>query len=248
MRRLRKHITSILFIVAPFLGYSQDLLKQDSLAHDSLIQESLAQDSLAQDSLKIIKRKISLTLYGDVGKGIESAFGKQIKWEFGIGLLVLENYHFVIEYGFGRLNPESVINNGSYTSEGNYYRFGFEYVFTISPKRYLSTGIMYAQSNFFDYGTVLIESDLWDDINETFERSDLSANWLELIVNTEAPLVKVEEGFFSNFYWGLRLRLRILTSDIAQPDFDIFAIPGYGKTYSRVVPAVNLYLKYRIDF
>ena len=231
MRQLRTYIISIIVIVTPYLGYTQDSLAVET-----------------QDSLVVEDSNFALNIYADAGKGIESLFNKQVKWEFGMSALAFQKYLFSVEYGHGSLNPESVINNGSYTSEGNYYRAGFEYVFTISSKRYLSTGVMYAQANFSDYGSVKIISDLWDDVDESFERTDLSASWIEWIINTEAPLLKVEEGFFSNFYWGVRFRLRILISDITQPDFDIFAIPGYGKTYSNVVPAVNLYIKYRIDF
>jgi hypothetical protein len=231
MRQLRTYIISIIVIVTPYFGYTQDSLAV-----------------VTQDSLVAEESNFALNIYVDVGKGIESLFNKQVKWEFGVSVLAAQKYLFSAELGYGSLNPEGVINNGSYTSEGNYYRAGFEYVFTISPKRHLSTGIMYAQANFNDYGNVKIISDLWDDVDETFERSDLSASWIEWIVNTEAPLFKVEKGLFSNFYWGVRFRLRILISDITQPDFDIFAIPGYGKTFSNVVPAANLYLKYRIDF
>ena len=231
MRPLRTYIISLIAIMAPYLGYTQDSLAVET-----------------QDSLVVEDSKFALNIYADAGKGVESLFNKQVKWEFGVSVLVAQKYLFSTEMGYGSLNPEGVINNGSYTSECKYYRAGFEYVFTISLKRHLSTGVMYAQANFNDYGNVKIISDLWDDVDETFERSDLSASWIEWIVNTEAPLFKAEKGLFSNFYWGVRFRLRILISDITQPDFDIFAIPGYGKTFSNVVPAANLYLKYRIDF
>jgi hypothetical protein len=223
MRQLRTYIISILVLMAPYLGYTQD-------------------------SLVVEQSKFAVNIYADVGKGLESLLNKQVKWEFGVSALAYQKFLFSVEYGYGSLNPESVINNGGYNSEGNYYRAGFEYVFTVSPKRYLSTGVMYAQANFADYGSIKIISDLWDDVNETFERTNLSASWVELIINTEAPIFKAEKGFFSNIYWGVRFRLRILASDITQPDFDIFAIPGYGKTYSNVVPAANLYIKYRINF
>jgi hypothetical protein len=223
MKQLRIHIISLIAILIPYLGYTQD-------------------------SLEVNQSNFALNLYADVGKGVESLFNKQTKWEFGVSVLASQKFLFSGEYGYGQLNPQSVINNGSYTSEGNYYRAGFEYVYTIVPRTSLSTGIMFAYSDFSDYGNVQIESDLWNNIDETFERADLTASWLEWIVNTETPLTKVDKGFFGNFYWGLRIRIRILISDINQPDFDIYAIPGYGKTYSNVVPAVNLYLKYRIDF
>ena len=223
MRQLLKSIISLLVILTPCFGY-------------------------AQDSLAVKQNNIAMNISVDIGKIGESLLNKQTKWELGVSVLLSQKYQLVAEYGFGSLKPNSVINNGGYTSEGNYYRAGFEYLFTVSPKRYLSLGVMYAHADFNDSGSVKIISDLWDDVDRTFARSDLSANWLEIILNTEAPIFKVEQGFLANFYWGVRFRVRILTSDISQPDFDIFAIPGFGKTYSNVVPAANLYIKYRIDF
>jgi len=204
--------------------------------------------SSAQDSTVVVKSNISLFLVADYGKAIESLFQKQRKWEFGIGLRIKEKYNFVAEYGYGQLNPESVINNGTYTSDGNYFRGGFEYVFTVTANRYLGLGILYAHSKFSDQGTVIIVSDLWEDLNETFIRGDLTADWIEWTINTEAPITNSEDSFLRNFYWGMKFRLRFLVSDISQPDFDIFAIPGYGQTYSPVVPAANFFIKYRLDF
>jgi hypothetical protein len=239
-----KYIISTIILLAPYVGSAQDSLavKQDTpvVEQDSPVVE--------EDSLMVRQSKMAINLYVDIGKLGESLFENQIKREFGISILLSNKYQLVGEYGYGSLNPKSVINNGGYTSEGNYYRVGIEYVFTILPKTSLSTGIMYAHSDFADYGNVKIESELWDNLNETFERTELKADWVEWIVNTESPIVKAEEGFLSNFYWGVRLRLRILISDISQPNFDIYAIPGFGKTYSTVLPAANLYLKYRIEF
>ena len=243
MWQLLKYIISVIVILTPYLGYTQDSLAVKQEDQDSL---EVKQDN--QDSLIVKQSNLALNIYADVGKGLESLFNKQTKWEFGIGILLAQKFHFVAEYGFGSLNPENVINNGSYTSEGNYYRAGFDFVFNVQPRTHLSIGAMYAHASFADYGNVKIESELWDDVDVSFARSDLSANWVEFILNTEAPLFKVDDGFLNGFYWGVRYRLRILISDITQPDFDVYAIPGYGKTFSNVVPAVNLYLKYRIDF
>jgi len=204
--------------------------------------------SEAQDTLTVKHGKAALLLSADYGKGLESLVNKQTKWEFGLGVLLAGRYNFIAEYGYGRLNPESVINNGSYTAEGNYFRFGFAHVFRVSPKRYLSLGVLYATTRFTDYGTVQISSDLWPDIDTSFTRSDLSAHWFEVIMTTEAPLFKLNEGPLRNFYWGTRLRVRIMAADLSQPGFDVYAVPGYGKTYSSVVPAVNFFVKYRLEF
>lgn len=202
----------------------------------------------AQDSVTVHQSKLAVQVFADVGKGVESVIGKQTKWELGASAILTGKYNVTLEYGYGQLNPESVINNGDYTSEGKYFRGGFEYMFTIKPKIYLSAGAMYASSNFKDSGHVQIISDIWDDVNVEFSREGQTASWLEIIINTEMPLFKVEKPVLSNFFWGVRYRLRILTADISQPDFDIYAIPGYGRTYSNVVPAINLFIKYRIDF
>ena len=214
----------------------------------SLLLFALPVTANAQDTISVAPAKLAIDIYADYGKGLESLFQKQTKWEFGLGLVLKDKYNFVGEYGYGSLNPESVINNGTYTSEGNYYRGGFEYIFRVSPKRSLSAGLMYANASFADNGSVQIVNDLWGDIEETFQRENLSASWAEVILNTQGPVSNAEKGLLNNFYWGVRFRLRILITDISQPNFDIYAIPGYGRTYSNVVPAANLFLKYRFQF
>jgi hypothetical protein len=205
--------------------------------------------STAQDSTAVTKgSKLGFALYLDYAKFAEVLITEQEKWEFGLGVILRNKVAFVGEYGYANLKPASVINNGTYVSEGNYYRAGIEYMFNVAPKRYLALGAMYASSRFNDQGTIEITSELWPSIEQKFIREALVANWIEVILNTEAPIFRMEEGLFSNFYWGARLRVRVMLSDLDQPDFDIFAVPGFGKTYSPVVPAFNLFLKYRIDF
>jgi len=228
MKRLLKYIISLLIVLLPLYG-------------------------TAQDSLEVAQSKLVLGISADYGKGLESLYNKQTKWEIGLGFLVFQQFNFKAEYGFANLNPENVIINGSYNAKGNYYRLGLEYVIAVVPKTYLSTGIMYAHADFSDTGEISIASDLWTDLDQTINHNGLSATWYEWIINTEAPLIKAQKGFFSNhffsnFYWGLRLRLRFLASEITQPDINIFAIPGFGKTFNRTVPAANFFVKYNISF
>jgi hypothetical protein len=202
----------------------------------------------AQDTLAVEQSKLTVDIYADYGKGLESLVQKQTKWEFGLGLVLKDKYNFVAEYGYGNLNPENVINNGTYTSDGSYFRVGAEYMFRVAQKRYLSAGLMFANSSFTDNVSIQIESDLWGSLEETYLRENLNASWGEIILNTQGAVSNAEKGPLTNLYWGLRFRLRILVTDISQPDFDIYAIPGYGRTYSQIVPAANFYLKYRIGF
>lgn len=234
MRRLVYTISLLLLS-----GFSGIYAQEDPFAQ--VIDTTAEVDSIsAQDSF-------SIELSADYGKLIESLASNQNKWEFGLSFILREKFALVGEYGYGKLLPESVIQNGVYESEGNYFRAGAEYNFTIAPKRYLALGGMFATSTFSDYGLVQISSELWQDVNEEFSRQNQSASWAELILNTQGPIVNAEDGFLSNLYWGMRFRLRIMITDLERDDFDIYAIPGYGKTYSNVVPATNLFIRYRFN-
>jgi len=211
-------------------------------------KQSEPQEEVGIDSLLFPVTKLALEISVDYGKAIESLITTQTKWEFGLGVILKDKIAFTGEYGYGSLYPDGVIQNGSYEVTGNYYRVGAEYIFTVAPKRFLSLGGMFASSTYSDKGLVQIESELWPDIEEEFARTGLNTNWVELILNTQGPIINAEKGVFSNLYWGVRFRLRILITDLSGPGFEIYAIPGYGKTYSDVLPAANLFLRYRLNF
>lgn len=199
-----------------------------------------------EDSLKAESKPSVIFLSADYGKGLESLIGEQLKWEFGAGFALNNRIVITGEYGYGSLEPSGVVRNGYYRSVGNYYRLGLEYMFEITLDRYLSLGAMYGASVFDDEGNIQIDSELWPDLNETFTRQGLHANWTELILNSEGPVTNAPDGFLKNVFWGMRIRLRILFTDTALGnDYDIYSIPGFGKTYSPVVPALNLFIKYR---
>jgi hypothetical protein len=218
-----------------------------SLALTFLSLLVIAQES-TEDVISISKPNYAVLLGTDYGKGIESLIGEQQKWEINLGFSIVNKLRLTAEYGYGMLQPTNVIRNGSYQAEGNYFRGGGAYVFTVKPNIYLSVGLMYAFATFSDRGKVNIESEFWNDTNAEFNRTSLNANWFEWFLNTEAQTFRNSESFLKNIYWGSKMRLRFLRTDIVQPDFDILAIPGYGKTLSNIVPSVNLFIKYRIDF
>lgn len=217
-----------------------------SLALSFLSFIVIAQES-AEDSTAIDKPNYAILIGTDYGKGIESLIGEQEKWELNLAFSIVDKFRLITEYGYGMLQPTNVIRNGSYQVEGNYFRGGGAYVITVKQNIYLSVGLMYASATFSDRGDVNIESEFWNDTNTEFNRSSLTANWFEWVLNSEAQAFRNSEGFLKNIYWGSKIRLRFLSTDIARPDFEILAVPGYGKTLSNVVPAFNLFIKYRID-
>lgn len=228
-----------IFSIVLLLGINQVIAQVDSLAVANA-------DEIPEDTV-VRTKSFALELSADYGKGIETLATQQTKWEFGLGAIINNKVALVGEYGYGKQFPQSVIQNGTYEVEGNYYRVGAEYIFTISPKHYLALGAMYAASTFSDFGQVNISSEFWPDVIEEFRREDFTASWGEVILNTQGPVKNAESGFMSNLYWGIRFRARIMITDLEQPTFDIYAVPGFGKTYSRVVPAANFFLRYRIN-
>lgn len=200
------------------------------------------------DSLVTETAKFAVMPGIDYGKGFESIISENQKWEVNLALSLFDKFRITGEYGYGLLQPSNVIRNGTYKSEGTYFRAGGEYVLTVKPKTYLSFGLMYAQANFSDHGDISIESELWNNIDQTFDRENLKGNWFEWILNTESQTFRNSESFLANVYWGTRVRIRFLNTNITKPGIDIYAIPGYGNTYSNIVPALNLFIKYRIDF
>ena len=176
----------------------------------------------------------------DYGKLVTIPSDFETKLEAAVSYTLWEKLQLLFEYGYGKITPREAIKNGDYTSEGNYYRAGIAYGGEVLPKSYVYLGFMYGSSQFEDYGTVLIESQTWEDFNGTFNRTDLTAKWFEFVMITESELRK-------NLYWGSKWRLRRLR-EFTDQDYDpiVYSIPGYGRTFDNSIPAVNLYIKYRI--
>ncbi len=259
-----KYIASILLLIAPLAGSAQDSLQvvQPKDSTQLTIQDSVAQiaqdtippilndsiNSAPSDSLTAEDSSTYFAIYLsiDYGKLITTLAQFENKYEFNVGIRFSKHLRATADIGYGNLAPPSAIQNGNYNSVGTYYRLGFDYMFTIAPKTYLSFGGMYALSNFKDQGSVEIISELWPSLSQSFERNDLSANWAEFVITSEAPILNRDSGFLSNIYWGIKLRLRFMIEKPTPENFDVYAIPGYGRTFNDLVPAANLFVVYKL--
>jgi hypothetical protein len=177
----------------------------------------------------------------DVLKLSSLALPYELKLEGGAKVVLFNHLGLAYEHGYGKLEPERAIKNGTYTSEGTYFRAGADYIFALDPKNSLYLGIRYGQSQFDDRGTIEITGQIEDDLNASFERTGLSADWYEVLLGTESEVLR-------RFYVGAMLRLRILGSYDAFEPIDVYAIPGYGRTFDQTIPAGNIYVKYRLSF
>lgn len=242
-----RYIASIILLILAFNARGQDSLHIQ--AKDSVQIAIIDSTNFAiQDSsiLELKEKHFSIFIGTDYGKLILTAAQVELKYEFNIAVQFAKNLRATADYGFGELTPPNAIENGTYTSTGNYYRIGIDYIFNIAPKTYLSLGGMYANSTFKDEGQVVIESDVWSTLDQSFVRNDLSATWAEFVLTSEAPILNRDKGMFSNLYWGIKFRLRFMVERPRPENFDVYAIPGYGRTWNDLVPAANLFIVYKI--
>ncbi len=172
----------------------------------------------------------------DVGKLTSFVLPFELKYEGFIGYQYKKSFLFSVEAGSGDLTPNAY-RNGQYQSQGIYWRAGPDYLISVNPRNSVYFGFRYAQSSFRDEGTFTVSSDLWPDVEESYSRDALSAVWGELVLGSEANV-----NDHLRFGWKFRVRFMFDFSEV--DTFEIFAIPGYGRTVDKSIPALNLYLRY----
>ena len=202
------------------------------------------------DSLIAKKFLSGLEFAIDYGKLLTLWTEFESKYEGGINVRFFERIVLAGEFGFAELNPLKAYDNALYYKvTGSYGRLGLDYYTAYDPKSFYYAGLRYGMSMFEDEGQFLIDSDYWEDYQEGFGSKDITATWMELVLGTETYL-KIGKGKTespkSNLLLGWKFRLRFLMDFENREEPRIYSIPGYGRTFDKTVPALNLYLKYRI--
>lgn len=110
------------------------------------------------------------------------------KLEAGAGLLIHDHFRVSFNYGTAKIQPKKAFDNAIYKSEGNYFRVGVEYQKRLKPGFFLSIGVGYAQSDFDDYITTIINSNFFEEY--IVDRQGIEANWYSIILGSEMQLSK----------------------------------------------------------
>lgn len=214
-----------------------------------ILADSSAMTVDVVDTLQPKKLFSGLELVVDYGKILTLWTEFESKYEAGINLRFYEKIVLAAEMGYAELNPLNAYDNALYyTVTGSYARLGLDYYTSYDPKSFYYAGFRYGASFFEDEGLFLFDSEYWEDYQEGFGSSDLTASWVELILGTETYLKfgkKNEENPKSKLLFGWKFRLRILADFENREEPRIYSIPGYGRTFDNVTPAINLYVKYR---
>ena len=132
---------------------------------------------------------------------------------------------------------EEAYKNAEYSSKGFYGRIGINYLYRYAPGVHLYIGAKYGKSFYEDEGTYELGSEFWKNYKYSFQRTDLQADWFEVIIGSE----KQWKGII---YLGFVTRLRALRSYDTFNPIEVYSIPGYGRTMDKTIPAVNLYIKF----
>ncbi|UXX78026.1 DUF6048 family protein [Reichenbachiella carrageenanivorans] len=225
-----KCISFVILLLTASLAQAQEA----ALAKETLVTEEMTEKKMPLFS--------SVAVSLDYGKLFGQFLKTESKFEFGGQLEFRNKLILVGEYGFATLNPNGAYQNTDYQSEGNYFRVGLGYKIDMSAKNNIYFSARYARAAYSDKGTIDIASasGIYDDLMESFYRRDLSAQWFEVAMSSEARLWK-------GLYAGFHLRLRIMDKYDEQEPLDVYSIPGYGRTFDRSIPALNLYLKYALE-
>lgn len=213
-------------------------MKRNLLYIFSLILLLVAGTTFGQDSTRI-SIKGGPQLYVDYGKLLTLASDFEQKFEVGVAYQFKNRIQLNFNYGSATIYPEAAIENGSYTSEGTYWRAGLNYLIPIDATSRLYLGAKYSQSKFNDEGDYSIESELWDTYSGSFKRSDFEADWFEFVFGTEKVIFK------GHIIMGAQTGVRFINERDKAEFIDIYTIPGYGLTTDKSAPFLNLFIKYQ---
>ena len=208
-----------LFIISICLSTNMLIGQTESNSTDTLIKK--------EKLLNINKIRLGFDLLKPI---LSSSEGDNLNYEIVGDLQLTENIYLAGEYGL--IDKVIEDENINFNSSGSFLRIGFDYnMFEnwIGMDNSIYIGLRYGTSNFsskiLDYNVRNKDSyfsNLVTNEFQTIEYSNLSGNWIELLLG-----IKVET--FKNVYLGLSLRLNKLLSDKKPDNFGNLFIPGFNK-------------------
>ena len=196
-----------------------------------------------------VKLKYGLRLGVDTGKIARSFLDDEYQ---GIELIgdyrLTERLYIAAEIG----NEERTLTTDFLSSftEGSYIKAGIDYNMYenwLDMDNLVFFGSRIGASTFshtINEYQVYTDNQYWapqNIVTDSFEKTDLSAFWLELILGIKAEL-------FSNLYLGLNVQLKIGITETVPDNFENLYIPGFNRTYdsTRIGVGYGYTLSYRI--
>ena len=184
------------------------------------------QEEVIEDSLKI-KQKYGIRIGLDLSKQVRMLTEDYKGISFYSDFRIKERLFIVTEIG----NDDKKIFNENINAnfKGSYLKAGFNYNFYNNPaglENEIYFGFRFATSSFKSevfYYLVYDFDKYWENgrIEDYSEYTDLSANWIELILGFNAKISK-------NIFMGTSLRLNRMINQKSPENFGNLYIPGFN--------------------
>ena len=187
-------------------------------------------DSLNLKKEKSINLRVGFDLYRIILSSVSDDFDG---FEIVGDLKVSENFFIALE--LGNLDITKQVEQVNFTTNGNYFKVGFDYNMFENLKgmnNHITLGARIGSSRHdqtLNSYTILDRTRYWTNSDlpitngfATGERPDLNALWFEVVLNFKVQILK-------NIYTGISLRLNRLINDKIPSNFDNIYIPGFNK-------------------
>ena len=163
------------------------------------------------------------------------------KYEGGLEWLLFDKVQIFAEAGYTKINPKNLYKNIDYQSEGRFYRLGMGYLAYLDEVNRLGLGVRFAESSFKDEGVIFINSETINSpMKNDFERSDLQATWMEIVLNSEKQLrlnKDVPASYWNKFFSiGIMIRYKMLLDYPSYQPIEVFSIPRLWQTHQQKKP------------
>lgn len=238
----RQHLLFIFSSFIAVIGFSQKIdttIVSDTTRADT--HDLLSAPTQSPDSAGTTRQLFSIGLSTDLGKLLSLPLSFETKYEGALDLTISERYIVLIEVGKATLEPKNAYTNGTYKSSGTYFRLGAGYLTSLDPKHHIGFTFRIGKATFSETGRIFLESPsgIQGEFIQTIDRKSLSASWWEAVIYSDKKVLQN-----SDLLWlGLNIRLRALILYDNQSAPDIYAIPGYGRSFDKSIPAANFFLK-----
>lgn len=222
-------------------------LELNELSSNSDTVSKAESDSIAPRVIYPFFKEVGIVF--DYGKVFGYLTGFEKKNEIGLSLNIKKSFVLLAEVGFSTLNPNDSYVNADYEVKGMYFRIGGGVTKAIKAENNISFSVRYGSANFEDIGIASVRSasGLYDTYEQSFSRKSMTSSWFEFVLGSEKRIRPKDLNEKPKLYMGFYFRVRVMNKYDIQEPFDVFAIPGYGRTFDNTVPALNLYLKYIIS-
>ena len=218
------------------------------------------QDALTQNAVKPLPRPQSIALGVDLWPLAVRAFddsrtGLNVTARYGLRDKVFVNAELGyenVDYQHQQSTQESgsdalSVNEYKHISNGSFLRAGLDYNFFHPEEEpynndFVGVGFRYGYAfQQQESPSYTIENGYWNNASGSGAAESVNSHWVEVLFSLRTEL-------FRNFYAGWSIRGKMLAYSGKPGVMEPYAIPGFGKTGSRLSVGFTYSLEYQIPF